>query len=284
LIALSVWFQSYCRGRGEMGTTLALVAGFEAAPPPRIMILPAKAGPAAFAYDMQVALPGFDTSETVGATARNIELAQQYLYRAAGRWTIHTVPAWNVAPYVYDRLLLPEAALRARADMAEATGSLLATTVLTAKIAQMPPSDALTNVGARLRDANRFHAGSQATVRLQAEALVARDRSLNGTVAVAGNPDGVRIALYRQATGDAPSRVPTALQLVAAATPDAKGRFFFEGLPPSFYSVGVLLPASLGADPRRLTVQGTLHVVDLSSDRKREDVGTVRVGAAIEVK
>lgn len=67
-----------------------------------------------------------------------------------------------------------------------------------------------------------------------------------------------------------------AIQMVAAALPDARGRFVFAGLPPAFYSVGVLLPETMGADSQRLVVEGTLRVVDLTKDR-RADAGTVKV-------
>jgi hypothetical protein len=74
-----------------------------------------------------------------------------------------------------------------------------------------------------------------------------------------------------------PTQVPMPLFLVAATNPDSKGRVSFEGLPPAFYMVGVLLPESAGSSPQRVTVTGALRVVDLSKDRKRDDAGTITI-------
>jgi hypothetical protein len=281
LVALSLWFKEYCRTTGEMGTTFAQAAGLESAPKPRLMVLP---GPRVYQYPMEIAVPGLE-AEVVGATSRNIELAQQYLRRLAGRWTVHTVPAWHLAAYVHERLLEPETALRERSDAAEATGSLLSTAVLVGKLPRMPRSDAVRGVSARLLDPAHFTSGAQARAKLQ-DSLVRYDRSVTGAIELpplppppAGQRQGTRVALYRQSDGRSPSVVPSAIQLVAATTPDAQGRFAFEGLPPAFYAVGVLLPESLGADPGRVTVQGALRVVDLSKDRLRDSAGTIRVSS-----
>ncbi len=272
LVALALWFKDYARTKGEMDTTLAQAAGLESAPPQRLMLL---SGSNVYQYPMEVSPLGF-SDEVVGATSRNIELADQYLRQRGSRWTIHTVAARHLAASVYDRLLEPEAGLRARADAAEATGSLLSTAVLLAKIPKMPKSDAVRDVSARLLDTTRF-TGSQARIRLGADATAPRDRAVSGGVDLpADQRQGARVALYRQSDAKAPSRVPSALQLVAAVVPDARGRFVFVGMPPGFYSVGVLLPERFGADPKRVTVDGALRVVDVSKDR-RADAGSLRV-------
>ena len=273
LVALALWFRNYCQTTGEMNATFAQAAALESAPKPRLMLLP---GSHVYPYAMEVVLPGWE-EESVGATSGNIERADQYLRRLGGRWTAHTLAAWHTAPYVHDRLLEPEAALVARADAAEETGSLLSTMTLFAKISRMPRSRAVRDVSARLLDPAHF-VGTEAGVRLKKDALVARDRTVTGTIALPeGARQGTRVALYQQVNGDPPSAVPAAMQLVAAAAVDARGRFTFDSLPPAFYSVGVLLSESLGSDPKRVTVEGALRVVDLSKDRKRDDAGTVRI-------
>ena len=276
LISLTMWFKDYCRTQGEMGTTLTQAMRLEPAPPARLMVLAGTPGPRAYTYDMKVRLPASFGEDTVGATLKNVEMAGQYLRASTERWTAHTFPAWEIAPYIYDRLLEPDKAMRSRANLAEATGSLMASAVLMRKLAIMPKTEILAHVAERMRDTTRFVAGQQATVRLQAEAIVVRDRSVSGTVDAADRQH-VRVALYYQTDATPPSQVPTAMSLVAATTPDARGRFSFDGLPPAFYSVGVLLPENLGSDPRKLTVQGTLRVVDLSKDRKTDSVGAVQI-------
>lgn len=274
LVALSLWFKGYVGGAGEMNTTLARAAGLESAPAPRLMVLP---GRRVVPYAMEVATVGW-VADTIGATSRNIELTEQYLTRLGDRWTAHTVGARHVAAVVYERLLQPEAALRARADAAEGTGSILSAAVLAARIPRMQRSDAVREVTARLLDTARFVGGRQSREKLESDADAPRDRAVSGAVQLPERlRDGVRVALYWQGTADLPATAPPAARLVAALSPDARGRFEFAGLPPAVYSLGVLLPERFGTDPNSVVVDGALRVVDLSGARRREDAGTIRV-------
>jgi len=299
LLALGIWFGDYCLHQGEMGTTLAQAAALEPPPAPRLMALP---GGARF-YPMEAVMAGY-SAEKAGATAANIERASAYLKEHAGRWTAHTAPAWHMAAAIDDRLLDPEASVRARADAAEATGSMLSAAMLVARVPWMPQSAAIREVAARLLDARRFAPGSQAGIRLYKVALAAGDlakaRSLwESAVAAGAMPDagasepdslpprdreiagsvdlpGARVALYRQNDGKPPKEIPAPLMLVAAATPDAQGKFAFAELPAAFYTVGVLLPASAGADAARVKIEGSLGPFDLSKERRAE-LGTIHI-------
>lgn len=64
---------------------------------------------------------------------------------------------------------------------------------------------------------------------------------------------------------------------MAASALDANGRFAFSRLPAAIYTAGVLLPEGLGADAKRVSVTGTLRVVDVSKDRRSDDVGSITV-------
>lgn len=275
LIASALWFKAFTRGTGEMDRTLTQSAALEAFPAPRLMVLSGKEGPNVVSYPMEVALPGW-VDERVAATHGNIERARDYLRRTAGRWTVHTVGAWHLSATVNDRLLEPEAALRARLDAAEATGSLLSTMMLVSKLPRMPRSDVAREVTAQLLDSTRF-IGAQARNKLLADTSAPRDRSLSGAVALPADlRAGARVALYRQGTIDPPTSVPPAAQLVAATALDANGRFGFGGLPAAIYGVGVLLPEGFGADTKQVSVSGALRAVDLSTER-RGDVGRITV-------
>ncbi len=276
LIVTTLWFNGFTRTTGEMDRTLAESAGLDTVAAPRLLVLPGKGGPVVHTYPMKVALPGW-IDDTVAATAANVERTQEYLRRTAGHWTIHTAGAWHLAASVRDRLLEPEAALRARVDAAEATGSLLSTMILVTKLPRMPRSDATSEVAATLLDSTRF-TGATARAKLVADTSAPHDRAVSGSVALPANVRAAaRVALYRQSTGDAPTSVPSPVQLVAASALDANGRFAFSRLPAAIYAVGVLLPEGFGADAKRVSVAGALRVVDVSKERRSGDVGSITV-------
>jgi len=276
LIATTLWFNGFARTTGETDKTLAQSAGLDTAAAPRLLVLPGKGGPTVVAYPMKVVLPGW-ADDTVAATPANVELAQRYLRRTPGHWTIHTVAAWQLAASVHDRLLEPEAALRARVDAAEATGSLLSTMILLNKLPRMPRSDGTIGVAATLLDSTRFR-GARARAKLAADTSAPYDRAVSGSVVLPANlRAGARVALYRQVTSEAPTSVPSPVQLVAASALDANGRFAFSRLPAAIYAVGVLLPEGFGADAKRVSVTGALRVVDVSKERRSDDAGSVTV-------
>jgi hypothetical protein len=304
LVLAGLWFQGHCRDARELRfPSLAAAAKLDPAPKPALL---AVAGPRVLRYPLEAVARGALRDDSVGATRRNLGRLREYLEAQRG-WTVWTARAWRAQPAILDRLLEPEEAVRAQLAAVEATGSLLETAALASRLERMPLTPAVRPVAERLLDPARFTARGEGKTHLaaiarnlgdlpRAERLAreaaaegaapsaaasqpasqpaAPDGAIGGRVLLAGAPvQGLRVVLYG-ARGPI-DRVPLGLHLLAAATTDKEGRFSFARLPRASYALGLLLPASLGADPANVLVGGNLGLFDLARGAAQADAGTI---------
>lgn len=203
--------------------------------------------------------------------------ARPELYRSlAGRRDARTLPALR-ALYLAETMRWDEAGLRRALLLGASLGDGLARSLLLAQLESARPApDALAALGA-LADEDVYRVGPLGAARIarayahlgegaQAQAWAAKASIPAGLLGleeggalkpgrvsgVVSGPPALRAALYRRADPSAPYLLD-ASGFVAAADPDAKGRFVFEGLAPGRYFLALAFPAGpqgLSADVR----------------------------------
>ncbi|MBI3072814.1 MAG: hypothetical protein HYY84_11925 [Deltaproteobacteria bacterium] len=280
--------------------SLTEVARLEPKPANRVLLLAGAKEPVAFVYEMEAKVSGTMDDEKIGATKTNIDRVQRYLAERAGRWTFHTAKAWDAAGAILDRLLEPDAAIRAKMAAAEKTSSLVTVQLLAIRIPRMPVTAAVREVSGFLLDESRFLARSagqksrlaaiarnvgsaaraaeleraaqgmgdkRATDLSANEARTDANGSVSGVVTIRGRAaPNLRVALYRFPTDGRVQQPPLAsINLLAATDTNANGSFRFEGLRGAKVMVGVLLPESFGGNPSAVRATGSLGPFDIAT-------------------
>jgi hypothetical protein len=290
---------------------LAAAARLEPAPASRLLLLPGEKNPTAHLYKMEAKVLGVRDDEMIGATKGNLALVKNYLAERASRWTLHSLKAWDAEAAILDRLLEPDAAVRARLAAAEKTMSLIMIQLLAVRIPKMPVTPAVREVGDKLLDGARFLARTgDAKHRLAAiarnlgyaeraaeledgakaggdvkvysgivnEARGPANGSISGRITIGGaTPTPVRVALYRFPPDGKVRQPPLAsINLLGGQDTGADGSFRFDGLRGGKYMIGVLLPEALGANPSVVRATGSLGPFDTAATPSI-DAGTIDI-------
>jgi len=310
LLAVGTWFTRHCLEAGEMKVrTLAAAAGVAERGPERRMLLGAPGGARVVRFPTSVEVLSGTQAQRVAATPASEAALREYLSKRAGRWTVHTAPAWQALATIPDRLLEPEHAIREQLAATAVTRSLLFPQLLAFRLRRMPLTPAVRAAGLELLDESRFRAGPDGKAKLaqvalnlgdlararvlwkQArdggyrpdgtvsapEALPPRDGAIRGRVFLGEQPAvRLRVALYYSSKGRPLDRPPTDVSLLAATSTDEGGAFVFQGLGAEPYVLGVLLPAELKGPVR---ASGSLGPLDLARGVRQPDLGVLRIEA-----